>query len=118
MTASVSLSTIIVIIRSYLRRICHCSGSFGRAEGSGLPPSAGGNISDPRQKTNDTNSTTVCSEDFFLDSGVCKPQCGQWKEFPHSTVVATDAVVIVSTSIGFIVANTLLVLSCIRYKKV
>jgi len=83
-----------------------------------LPPSTGGNISDPRQKTNDTNSKTVCSEDFFLDSGVCKPQCGQWKEFPHSTVVATDAVVIVSASIGFIVANTLLILSCIRYRKV
>jgi len=80
-----------------------------------LPPSAGGNISDPRQKT---NSTMVCSEDFFLDSGVCKPQCGQWKEFLHSTVVATDAVVIVSASIGFIVANTLLILSCIRYRKV
>ena len=93
-------------------------GGFGRPEGSGLPRSTGDNISEPRQRTNGTNSTIVCSEDFFLSSGVCKPQCGQWDEFPHSTVVATDAVMIVSASIGFIVANILLVLSCIRYRRV
>jgi len=67
----------------------------------------------------DLNCETMypdCIQDGHL--WVCKPRCGQWKEFPHSTVVATDAVVIVSASIGFIVANTLLILSCIRYRKV
>ena len=98
--------------------VLHLLVNFGSAEGSTLPPVTEHNISNPREESNSTNSSIVCSEDFYLDSGVCKPQCGQWIQHPRNTVVTFQILLGVATSFGLTAASLVLIVSCIRYKKV
>ena len=61
----------------------------------------------------------VCNNGFYINesTGLCVPECGVWEEHPHSFIVGTDAAVILSGIIGILGSVTVLVLSCIRYKK-
>ena len=73
-----------------------------------------------------SNTSLVCSEGFYVSledisngttEEVCRPECGEWEEFPHSTVVAlyvTQTVAGVTYMIGGVVV---LVLSVMRYKQ-
>ena len=60
-----------------------------------------------------------CSEGFYCDQSTarCLPLCKEWNEYPRSTEVATDVVVILSACIGVISATVVLVLSCVRWKR-
>ena len=72
------------------------------------------------------NSSLVCSEGFYVSleditNGttveVCRPECGEWEEFPHSTVVAIYIVDIVVAVVYILGGAVLLVLSIIRHKQ-
>ena len=54
---------------------------------------------------------------FYLDSNVCQPQCGQWKAHSHSIVIITEVMLGVTTAVGTIASILFLVISCIRYKQ-
>ena len=66
-----------------------------------------------------TSTGRVCNEGFYISesTGLCVPECGVWEEFPHSTVVGVDAVVIFSGIVYFLSGLAVLVLSCINYKR-
>ena len=67
----------------------------------------------------ETGISRVCSEGFYIDecTGLCVPECGVWEEFPHSFVVGTDAVVIISAIVYLFSSAVLVVISCINYRK-
>ena len=66
-------------------------------------------------------STLQCQEGFSCiavsNASICLPVCGSWEEYPRSTVVATDVVVILSGVIGFVSSIAVLVISCIRWNR-
>ena len=45
---------------------------------------------------------------------VCHPECGEWEEFSHGTVVAVNAVIIIQAVVYFISGAVVLVLSILR----
>ena len=61
-----------------------------------------------------------CRDDFYEDSEMCtcKPRCDSWEQYPHSTVIVTDTVVIISASIGLLSGIAVLIISLIRRKRV
>ena len=61
----------------------------------------------------------TCNEGFYLDerTGVCLPQCGEWKFYSHNVERAINITVIVSAAIAITAGTIGLVLSCIRYKE-
>ena len=72
------------------------------------------------------NSSLVCSEGFYVSleditNGttveVCRPECGEWEEFPHGTVVALYITDIVVAVVYLLNGAVLLVLSIIRHKQ-
>ena len=71
------------------------------------------------EDTMNTSAGRVCNEGFYINesTGLCVPECGVWEEFPHSTVVGIDAVVILSGIVYFLSGLAVLVLSCINYKR-
>ena len=62
-----------------------------------------------------STNAIICNEGFYLD-GICRPECGEWEEFSHSTVLAFDTVVVLQAVAYLIGAVVVLILSCIRYK--
>ena len=72
------------------------------------------------------NSSLVCSEGFYVSledisngttEEVCRPECGEWEEFPHSTVVAIYVTELVTAVVFFLSGAVVLVLSVIQYKR-
>ena len=72
------------------------------------------------------NSSLVCSEGFYvyqedITNGttveVCRPECGEWEEFPHSTVVAIYITEIVAAVVYILGGAVVLVLSIIQHKQ-
>lgn len=65
-------------------------------------------------------STLQCQEDFSCsvvgNASICLPVCGRWAEYDRVTVVATDAVVILSAVTGVVVSIAMLLISCLRWK--
>ena len=68
----------------------------------------------------------MCSEGFYVSledisngttEEVCRPECGEWEEFPHSTVVAIEVTETVAGVANMIGGAVVLVLSVIRYKQ-
>ena len=66
-----------------------------------------------------TSTERVCNEGFYIseNTGLCAAECGVWEEFPHSTVVAVDAMVILSGIVYLLSGVAVLVLSCINHKR-
>ena len=66
-----------------------------------------------------TSNGRTCSEGFYINesTGLCLPECGVWEQFPHSFVVAYDALAFLSVLIALLGSAVVLVLSCISYKK-
>ena len=63
-------------------------------------------------------SLPVCSDGFYVSStGLCRPECMEWEEFPHTTVVIIDVFVTLQAVVYVIAAIAVLILSCIRHKK-
>ena len=66
-------------------------------------------------------STLQCQKGFSCsaerNASVCLPVCGSWEQYPRSTVVAIDVVVIISAVIGFVSSIAVLVISCIRWNR-
>ena len=82
---------------------------------------------DVSQFTPSSNQTCTCNEDFFckkINSSArdfhfaCVPECGSWEEYPHTTTVIIDVVVILAASIGIVSGIVLLVIAGVRRKKV
>ena len=69
----------------------------------------------------------MCSEGFYvyvcedISNGtteeVCRPECGEWEEFPHSTVVALYVTQTVAAVANLFGGAVVLVLSAIRYEQ-
>ena len=66
-------------------------------------------------------STLQCQEGFSCSAernvSVCLPVCGSWEEYPRSTVVAVDVVIVLCAAIGFVSSIAVLVISCIRWNR-
>ena len=72
------------------------------------------------------NSSLVCSDGFYvsleyISNGttveVCRPECGEWEEVPHSTVVTISVTVLVTEVVYLLSGAAVLVLSVIHYKR-
>ena len=65
-------------------------------------------------------SKVVCSDGFYVgdEAGLsgCKPECGEWEEFPHSSV-AFDVFVVLQAVVCIVSSVIVVVLSAIRYKR-
>ena len=68
----------------------------------------------------------MCSEGLFVslaDIGngttveVCRPECGEWEEVPHSAVVARYIAELVTEVVYLLSGAAVLVLSIIQYKR-
>ena len=75
-------------------------------------------------QVNDTDealSLLTCNDGFYLvlvnGTGLCRPECLEWEEFPHTAVVAIDVFVILQAVVYVLAATAMVILSCIRYKK-
>ena len=66
-------------------------------------------------------STLQCQEDFSCTTvrnvSLCLPVCGRWEESSHVVVLAIDVVIILSAAIGLIASLAVLVIACIRWKR-
>ena len=66
-------------------------------------------------------STLQCQEGFSCstvgNTSLCLPVCGSWKQYPDGVSLAIDVVIILSASIGFVASIAVLVISCIRWKR-
>ena len=60
----------------------------------------------------------VCNDGFYISgTGLCQPECLEWEEFPHTAVVTIDVFVILQAAVYVIAAIAVVILSCIRHKK-
>lgn len=63
-------------------------------------------------------SLPVCSDGFYVSStGLCRPECLEWEEFPHAAVVVFDVFVVLQAVVYVIAATAVIILTCIRRKK-
>ena len=66
-------------------------------------------------------STLQCQEGFSCsvvgNASICLPVCGSWEEYPRSTVLGIDVVIVLSAVIGVIASIAVLVISCIRWDR-
>ncbi len=70
---------------------------------------------------NDSNNTDTCqfncSTGFYCSGGaVCLPSC-DWKEIPQDSSDLTDVLVRLLVAVGVIVGIIVIVISCIRRKR-
>ncbi len=111
---------------SYLPSIDTAITSSG--DSSGLHPiltNDNATIESESSSTTTTNSTLVCSDGFYVlrtgnssnSPGVCLPECGEWEEFPHNTVVALDTTLLVAAFMYMIGGTMVLVVSFIRCQR-
>ena len=82
-----------------------------------VPP--GNENMDALLNSSDTELFLPCEENFFRENGsdTCVPECGVWSEYSYVDLVVTDMVILVSAVIGFVSSIAVLVISCIRYKR-
>ena len=84
------------------------------------PITVGGEQATP-SLSNDTNGTLDCNDGFYVGEHagvpVCRPECGEWEEFPHGSRVALDVVVALQAVVYIIGTILVVVLSVIRYKR-
>lgn len=61
-------------------------------------------------------SVLTCQEDFYLDEDLqsCIPSCPGWSQHDEVTRAAIQITIIISSTIGFVVAIAVLILSIIR----
>ena len=75
-----------------------------------------------------SNCSAACREDFFCleeegegeseGSAICVPSCPSWSDYPKTTAMAIDVLVIVFACVGLISAVGVIVISGIRRKQV
>ena len=61
--------------------------------------------------------TIECHDQFYCENNFCKPRCDSFGEQSDVFVVASDVLVAVSAVIGSIAGSTVLVISCLRHKR-
>ena len=66
------------------------------------------------------NCTLSCQENFFCDvqSQHCVPQCPEWNLFPYAVAKSVDVIIIIFAPMGLTAGVVVLVVSCIRRRKV
>ena len=69
-----------------------------------------------------TATFRTCSEGFYLDkednlSGICKPDCGEWEEFPHHVIVIGDIFTTTQAVIYIVSAIVLFLFSCVHHER-
>ena len=71
-----------------------------------------------------TNSTSIssplmCSEGFVYIEEVhqCHPHCPSWEEHEHGLSIAYNVIVTTSAAVSVLASIAVLVLSCVRYKR-
>ena len=58
-----------------------------------------------------------CHDQFYCENNFCNPRCDKFEEYSHSYTVATDVLAIVAACIGIVAGLAVLVIFCVRYKK-
>ena len=58
----------------------------------------------------------VCRENFFLEDGICKPNCNTWLMFQPSTEKASLAVIGICAVVGILTTVIIIILSFVRYR--
>ena len=59
----------------------------------------------------------ICNDGLFDAGGFCSPECGEWEEFSHGTIVTIDVFMIMQIVVYFISGTVVLVLSVLRRKQ-
>ena len=66
-------------------------------------------------------SKLVCSDGFYVGDKAglsgCRPECGEWEEFPHGSVLTFDILIVLQAVVSIVSTVILMVLSTIRYKR-
>ncbi len=64
-------------------------------------------------------SLLECSEDFFRENGsqTCVPSCYSWRQYDKKLSIGIDTAVIFMAVIGGIAAVTILIISCLKSKR-
>ena len=75
--------------------------------------------SDSAADSNNTTCSRECRDGFYKNDTLCAclPRCDTWEQYPHSTTVASDFFVVLSATVGLIAGIAVLVISCIRWKR-
>ena len=70
---------------------------------------------------NSSEMELVCNEGFFVGelsgASVCRPECGEWEEFPRSIVVTVDFFIVLFSVVYLIGATLVIILSIIQRKR-
>ena len=66
-----------------------------------------------------SNCSVECRDGFYINTTLCAclPRCDTWEQYPHSTTVASDVFVVLAAIVGLIAGIAVLVISCIRWKR-
>ena len=74
----------------------------------------------PVQKQTFDCSNITCREGFYCieGAGICNPSCHSWNQYPHSTNIAIDFLVLMSACIGMVTGVGVVVIAGLRWKKV
>ena len=66
-------------------------------------------------------SKVVCSDGFYYEDRIgipgCRPECGEWEEFPRGSVIAFDVFVVLQAIVCTVNTIIVMVLYAIRYKQ-
>ena len=75
--------------------------------------------SDSASDNNNRACSLECRDGFYKNDTLCAcfPRCDTWEQYPHSTNVASDFFVVLSAAVGLIAGIAVLVISCIRWKR-
>ena len=78
-------------------------------------------VDDDDNVTNITSDScsVKCRDGFYTNTTlcVCLPRCDTWELYSRTITVVTDVFTLLSASIGFIAGVAVLVISCIRRKR-
>ena len=97
------------------------TGTSFNASGSGIPASTAAPPTPPMQPHTLSCNNITCREGFYClerATVACNPSCHSWRQYPHSTNVAIDFMVILAATIGVITGVGVLTVAGLRWKKV
>ena len=103
-----------------MHNIGNTTKSSSGVQGSGMLPSTTVLPTSPPQQQTITCNNITCREGFYCIEGanICNPSCHTWNQYPRSTNIAIDFLVLTAACIGVVTGVGVLVVAGLRWKKV
>ena len=58
-----------------------------------------------------------CHDQFYCEDNICKPRCNNFRDHSYEYTVASDVLVAIGFSIGILCGIAILMITCLRYKR-